>query len=444
MARAELREIRLTAFKSFSGAVLPLSSFTVLTGRNSSGKSNALDGIEVLARLAGGEDLSDALDGRRREGGPVRGGSRGCAPHGSSGFQLGCTVSLDGQAVHFDVEVQVDPDLRIISETLSGPAPTVSAATVDDHVLLRTRPAPPAATAIEAETFNGRRGRNPVHTFRDSRLVISQLAGRLPARNRAEKAVLDAADAVVTALRGTFHLDPVPHLMRDYVPGRDHGLRRTGENLSAAIGQLITEDPGAFARLQDLVREVADAPAEDIIVTRSSLGDVMLAIREGSAPADLTPARELSDGLLRFMAVATALLTAADGLDLDPGVTDGSAAKVLLVIEEIENGLHPSQASRMLALIQKTIEERDTQVVVTTHSPALLNALPGSLNQDVIVCFRGGEHGLSELSRLTDLDGYAEAMASGRLGDLIALDRMVRPEVRRRDFADFDRLLGIE
>ncbi|WP_322751176.1 MULTISPECIES: AAA family ATPase, partial [unclassified Frankia] len=68
MAHAVLRELRLTAFKSFAGATLPLAPLTVLTGRNSSGKSNALDGIEVLARLAGGEDLADALDGRRREG----------------------------------------------------------------------------------------------------------------------------------------------------------------------------------------------------------------------------------------------------------------------------------------------------------------------------------------------------------------------------------------
>jgi AAA domain, putative AbiEii toxin, Type IV TA system len=65
-----VREVRLTAFKSYRDAVLPLDAVTVLTGRNSSGKSNALDGIEVLGRLASGEDLADALDGRRREDGP--------------------------------------------------------------------------------------------------------------------------------------------------------------------------------------------------------------------------------------------------------------------------------------------------------------------------------------------------------------------------------------
>ncbi|MGQ0773137.1 MAG: AAA family ATPase, partial [Pseudonocardiales bacterium] len=80
MKTTALREIRLTAFKSFRNSTLPVDPVTVLTGRNSSGKSNALDGIEVLSRLASGDELTDALDGRRREGGPIRGGSRGCAP----------------------------------------------------------------------------------------------------------------------------------------------------------------------------------------------------------------------------------------------------------------------------------------------------------------------------------------------------------------------------
>jgi AAA domain, putative AbiEii toxin, Type IV TA system len=94
---SSLREVRLAAFKSFRNAILPVDAVTVLTGRNSAGKSNALDGIEVLSRLATGEELADALDGRRREGGPVRGGSLGCVPHGDTEFSLGCTVESGGK-----------------------------------------------------------------------------------------------------------------------------------------------------------------------------------------------------------------------------------------------------------------------------------------------------------------------------------------------------------
>ncbi|MCA1708257.1 MAG: AAA family ATPase, partial [Actinobacteria bacterium] len=49
MEPSVIEEVRLTAFKSFSGAVLPLEDLTLIVGRNGSGKSNALDGLWALA-----------------------------------------------------------------------------------------------------------------------------------------------------------------------------------------------------------------------------------------------------------------------------------------------------------------------------------------------------------------------------------------------------------
>lgn len=66
-----------------------------MIGRNGSGKSNALDGLEVLARLAKGGDIRDELNSRKTETG-IRGGVLGCAPHGADRFTLGCAVALGG------------------------------------------------------------------------------------------------------------------------------------------------------------------------------------------------------------------------------------------------------------------------------------------------------------------------------------------------------------
>jgi AAA domain, putative AbiEii toxin, Type IV TA system len=138
VSTSSLREVRLNAFKSFHSQVLPVDAVTVLTGRNCAGKSNALDGIEVLSRLATGEELADALDGRRREGGPIRGGSRGCAPHGQSEFSLGCSVESDGSRYELDVWVQVNPELRITGERLQGHAPALATGRVETRNLLWT------------------------------------------------------------------------------------------------------------------------------------------------------------------------------------------------------------------------------------------------------------------------------------------------------------------
>lgn len=447
MSGPRLRELRLTSFKSFRDAVLPLGDVTVLTGRNSSGKSNAIDGLEVLSRLVGGELLTDALDGRRREGGPVRGGSRGCPPHGRDAFALGCTVEVEPDEVYdYDVRVQVSPELRILSEKLVGPA-LARSGNWSQKPLYESIQTAQSDTFIDASIHNGKRGVDPRESFRDSRVLLAQIPARIDDTPEG-RSVFYGVDAVSSALRGVFPLDPVPHLMRDYVPERDRELRRTGENLSAAIAMLRSNDPDAFQQLVALVKEVADDRVADISITRSDLGDVMLALgeRRGEPPGanEVTPAREMSDGLLRFIAIATALLTANRGLDIDPGLSSAApVTRVLVIIEELENGLHPSQAGRVLRLVRDTSRELGTGVLVTTHSPALLDALQGQLNDDVIVCYRDGSTGYSRLERLTDLDGYARAMASGSLGDLITRDRLTKPEPETRKFDEFARILGL-
>lgn len=445
MPIAQLTQLRLTAFKSFRGAVLPVDDVTVLTGRNSSGKSNALDAIEVLSRLASGEDLADALDGRRREGGPVRGGSVGCAPHGDDSFELGCTVRVGHRKFSLDVRVQVRPDLRIVSERLTGPAPAVESGDWATRDLMFSMPANRNAAGLEAKVHNGKSGPNPVYIFRDTRLLTAQLPLRLAPNTKADRAVINAAEAVVSALRGVFHLDPVPHLMRSFVPRRDSDLRRTGENLSAAVARLKVEDEVTFKRVADLVRHVADERIEAITTRSSELGDVMLALKEGPAEFEVTSAREMSDGLLRFIAIATAMLTSNRGLDVDKGLTHRDVPQgITVVIEELENGLHPAQADRVLKLILETSSQLATRVIVTTHSPALLNAMSGKLNRSVLVCYRDEETGHSKLVRLPELPGYASAMASGPIGDVISMGDLVRPAEPAGDFTEFNRLIGIE
>ncbi|WP_403025198.1 AAA family ATPase [Salinibacterium sp. GXW1014] len=453
MLPSRIVELRLNAFKSFHKAVLPLGGVTILTGRNSSGKSNALDGLEVLARLAEGEDLADALDGRRREGGAVRGGSDGCAPHGTNEFSLGCTVAHGDNVFRYDVVVEVRPDLRIVSETLYGPGVAVSSGNVTNGPLLESRPPGAPGTGIEAEVHNGKRGVNPVHRFRDSRLLISQVPLALAGADAAELSVLEGTDSVLLALRGVFHFDPVPHLMRDFVPGRDVELRRTGENLSSALRNLQRTDEEAFAHLTTLVRQIADDRVEGISFVSSDLGDVMLALNESRGlPTDAlerTPARQMSDGLLRFLGIATALLSSQHGLDIDKALVSSSSAArdpegaVLIVLEELENGLHPSQAKRVLDLVRSSSDRSGTSVLLTTHSPALLDAAEGVLNENVMVCHRDSDTGRSRLSPLTELPGYATALAEGTLGSAITSGKLVDATEQGTDFAEFERLLGL-
>lgn len=450
MALPRLTQIELDNFKSFHSAYLPIDDVVVLTGRNGGGKSNALDALDALTRLATGEDVVDALDGRRREGGPIRGGLLGCVPHGDDAFAIGCAIGDDAGEWVWRIEVEVTPRVRIRSESLWGPAPAVESGVVEDRWLYQTCPAEPDSVGLTTEIHNGRRGRNPRHQLRDSRALLAQVQAFVHDEEPAGRAVLAGVLAVSECLGGVFHLDPVPQLMRGYALGRDVELRRSGENLSAALRQLQQSDPAGFERVVRLVAAVAGQAITGIDFVTSSLGDVMFGLVEG--PADrshFTPAREMSDGMLRFTAIATALLTARRGLDVDHSpasvpVVD-APGPICIVIEELENGLHPSQAERVLELIRTAAQDEGTQVVVTTHSPALLDAAEGELNEHVYVAFRGDD-GRSRIERLSRLSGYEQAMARGTLGQAVTKDELTRPAPAPddSDFSEFRRLLGID
>jgi len=421
-----IEEIRLESFKSFRGAVLPVDAFTLLVGRNGSGKSNALDALWVLARLASGEDIRDALDGGR-EGPAVRGGVIGCAPFGEPAFSLGCSVRTGRTVVRLDVTVQVEPVVQVLSEQLA----------IGDDVVLRTDPPSMDSADIIAAWSNQKTGRNPKEIFRASRLLTAQVLSRIPATKPGQR-IHGAAGQVLAALQSVFVLDPVPHLMRQYVPRRDMLLRRNADNLSAAVASLI-ETGSTKDLLRMAMMNLNEQQIDDITMSSSDLDDVMLTLSEQqNGRKHPVPARLMSDGSLRFLAILVALLQAPNTETTpEPLASEDALGQTTLVIEELENGLHASQAGTLIGLIRDQVQTRRVRALATAHSPALLDALTGSEHRTVIVCERDS-NGRSTLSRLVDLPGYLNVVAGGGLGRAAVADELrATPEAKpAREFLD--------
>ena len=132
----------------------------------------------------------------------------------------------------------------------------------------------------------------------------------------------------------------------------------------------------------------------------------------------------LSDGTLRVLSVAAAILSAPE--------------YSTVVMEEIDNGVHPNRSRALLENIERIAKVRKLAVLITSHNPALLDSLPESAIPDVVFCYRDPRHGDSRLVRLEDLPNYPDLVARGPLGRLVTqgvLDRMVKqaksPEERR-------------
>ncbi|MEI2579641.1 AAA family ATPase [Scytonema sp. PRP1] len=112
----------------------------------------------------------------------------------------------------------------------------------------------------------------------------------------------------------------------------------------------------------------------------------------------------MSDGTLRFIAILTALLTRPEGSQL--------------VIEEIDNGLHPSRAELLVRMLREIGEKRKIDILITTHNPTLLDALGSEIVPFVVVAHRDSETGESKLTLLEDIENLPKLMASGTLGKL--------------------------
>ena len=228
----------------------------------------------------------------------------------------------------------------------------------------------------------------------------------------------------MSSLGNILFLDPVPQRMRDPSYVDDKKLRGDGVNLSSVLFSLAV-DPETKSVLLDFIKDLPEQHITDIQFLQGTRNDVLFQLEETfGGVKKWRHATLLSDGTLRVLAVAAALLSAPEWSTV--------------VMEEIDNGIHPSRARSLLAKVQQVAEKRKLAVLITSHNPALLDSLPDSAVPDVVFCYRDPAEGDSRLVRLADLPNYPELVAQGPLGRLVTqgvLDRMVKqaktPDERR-------------
>lgn len=261
-------------------------------------------------------------------------------------------------------------------------------------------------------------GKKPRIACIDQQAVFTQLT--TPARffkqhEKSQNTIPAACERLREDLESILFLDPVPGRMRDYSFIIEKALQGDGSNVSAVLFDLCT-DGVKKQRLLEFVRSLPEQDIGDIDFLKGPRNEVMVKLLETFGKQERwMDAPLLSDGTLRVLAVAAALLS----------VPEGS----LVVIEEIDNGVHPSRAEGLLSNIQKVALDRKLRVLLTTHNPALLDAIPLSAIPHIVTCYRDPDEGDSRLVRLEDLERYPELVAQGRIGQLVTkgiLDRFVK------------------
>jgi predicted ATPase len=400
-----LKKLILKNWKSYRHAELFIDPLTVLIGTNASGKSNALDGLEFLNRTALGKEIQAALLGNETLS-AIRGGVEWAAFKPESQFTLEVLVQGSNERVDYfySITVETKPRVQLLAESLVRITKRPKTDKNPHKIsLFQTDISSPDSPSIVARLYNTKKGK--LKEVRRSNSILSQLTGLASISQE----ITEGISIVSQVLQNIFILDPIPSKMRSYSPLSDHILS-DASNIAGILAAL--EEPEKSQVETEITKYVTDLPERDIQkVWAEPVGkfnsDAMLYCQEmwvQNQTPTLIDARGMSDGTLRFLAILTTLLTRTENSQV--------------VIEEVDNGLHPSRSELLIKMLREIGERRQIDVLITTHNPALLDALGSEIVPFVVVAHRDSETGESKLTLLEDIENLPKLMASGTLGKI--------------------------
>lgn len=175
-----------------------------------------------------------------------------------------------------------------------------------------------------------------------------------------------------------------------------------GENFAALVKAILENEAAKSAYLAWL-RQLTPAEIEDIEILPGALQEPLFAVRERGT---VYPAPILSDGTLRFAAIAAAFF--------QPDMPD------VLTIEEIENGIHPSRVRLLVELLRSQSGRSGRQVLATTHSPVVLSWLNDADYKTTFLCLRDDETGESRIAPLAEVPAFQRIVHKQPIGELFA------------------------
>jgi len=406
-----IKELYLENWKSFGSSRLYIDPLTILIGTNASGKSNILDALLFLQKIANGKQITSAINGDQENAG-IRGGLEWVIKRNESIAKIEVVIaSRVDQNVDYKYQLEVavvdDTRVEILSESLDKIKTTQRTNRISNKRLFYTSQGEIRDPSITVYFATNTQGRGKKVDLRRSFTVLSQSKPL-----KLLKEVKEGIDEVLSSVSKIFVLDPIPSHMRNYAKFSER-LEADASNIAGVLAAL---DEKQKAETEEILTHYFQKLPEKYIskVWTEPVGkfrsDAMLYCSEKWNKTEeefIVDARGMSDGSLRFLAIMTALLTLESGS--------------LLVVEEIDNGFHPSKAKLLVQFLKEIGIERRIDIICTTHNPALLDAFGNEMIAFISLVFREQATGASDIKLLEDLAELPRIIARGSLGRVTTL-----------------------
>jgi predicted ATPase len=423
-----LKSLRLENFKSFKNAELSLGDLTVLVGTNASGKSNIRDAFRFLHGISRGYSIADIIGGKYEDGVQqwqgIRGGTKEIVYRGANSFAISVHFSVDDGEQKSELEYFIQLGL----DTTHNPFPYIKKEylycnqktdPIFESSFNLNHPVYPNSSQIHFLDYLGDYTLD-IETDEDiyEHLVYDYLANHIPVLAQVAKGAkpygeLDreqfshsiakrVCEIALNAISEMRFLDLSPDVMRFPTFAGQNVLGDRGENLSSVMLD-ICRDETRKAILLDWLQSLTPMDAKDFDFPEDFTGKVLLRIEEASGQK--TTAYSASDGTLRFLGLLAALL--------------GNQRSRFYFFEEPENGIHPNRLSLLLQLMQQEVANSSMQIVITTHSPLLLNFLSPESLEYASLMYRIGDRSESRITKIMDIPNARELVVNEGLSSLL-------------------------
>lgn len=352
-----LRRIAIKGFKSLTDIELELPRLVVLAGPNAAGKSNLVDGLQMLARAGTQRTLTEALSDPIR-GFPAEaftlpaGGLPELLQQDSANFELEADLMLGHQLgngnperVRYRVGIEIDPDTGRLS-------------LADEYLSRLTKGwEPKDRPRIEVEEGqlvlrrSGGGGRPPHEQLGANHTLLSdaRLSG-------SSYPLFDRARDELRQWR-TYYLDPAGAMRAAVAPRDVADIGVHGQHLAPFLYGLKATRPPVFQAVRRALRSVIPAIGNLEVDLDTKRGTLDIQIEQDGVTFS---SRIVSEGTLRVLALCTIAVTAEAGL---------------IAFEEPENGVQPQRLDRIAELLASSSRRSGAQLLVTTHSPGFVAAM---------------------------------------------------------------------